>query len=246
MKAALKIGCAFVALAVIVLLASCKSGTSSGRSHHWIRTLQDYAREAEEHGSREAAVPYAIDEEEGEMLIVRSVEEAFSSYEWVLGEPIEEKILTFSRVTGTVDSPESDSIYTVYRFHIEKRLGKSKDPRQPDDFTAAALKALPLRKDEMLVAKSGGNITVDGVLLKKRGTLCFSELMPRRYLLALWTDTSNQIGWLHMGCRSIYSVDGDGLSPRQQEPNTVTTGIKEHYGNSLQRVSEAIEKLQSR
>jgi hypothetical protein len=87
-------------------------------------------------------------------------------------------------------------------------------------------------------------IIVDGVLLKKRGSLCFSELMPRRYLLAVRTDTSGRIGRLEMGCRSIFAIDGDQLSPRQTTPEVVTSGMKERFGNSLASFSKAFRSPQ--
>ena len=93
----------------------------------------------------------------------------------------------------------------------------------------------------MLVIKSGGNVVIDGVLLKKRGSLCFSELMPRRYLLALQMDASNRVGWLAMGCRSIFAIDGDRLSSREPNPGVVISGFKDRFGNSLSAFSRAFQ-----
>ena len=75
-------------------------------------SLREYAKRAREHGSRQALVPYAIDEEEGEMLIVRSIDEALAEYEWVVGEPIEERSITISRTTN---STLPDAIYRFDR-----------------------------------------------------------------------------------------------------------------------------------
>lgn len=199
--------------------------------------LIDYVNRAKEQGSREALVPYNIDEEEGEMLIIRSLEEAMASYEWVVGEPIEEKTLTWARVGA-----EPDSIYTGYRFRISKRLGRSKDARPTNTFEEKALQQLPLREQEVLVLKSGGNIVMQGVLLKKRGSPCFSELLPRPYLLALRTDKSDRVGWLEMGCRSIFSVNGERLIPREQKVEPLTLGMKSRFKNSLVAFSNAFAK----
>jgi len=74
---------------------------------------------------------------------------------------------------------------------------------------------------------------IDGVLLKERGSRCFSELMPRRYLLGLSMDASERVGRLDMGCRSIFSVDGDRLTSRESGPDVFVSGVKERLGNSL-------------
>jgi hypothetical protein len=231
----------FLSCALIGLLAaiSVKCNKNSTTQAHGM-TLRDYARKARERGSREALVPYAFDEEEGDMLEIGSVDDAIASYEWIVGEPIEEQTLTFATWPR---SAEPDSIYTVYRIRVEKRLGKSKYGRPPGPLEEKALREMPLRASEVLVIKSGGNIVVDGVLLKKRRSLCFSELMPRRYLFGLSMDPSGRIGWLAMGCRSIFAVDGDRLAPRETSPEIFTTGVKERFGNSLAAFSKAVQSL---
>jgi hypothetical protein len=227
---------------LFALLASTSySCGNSSRPHTFGRTLRDYARDARQRGAREALVPYAVDEEEGEMLAIRTFEEALREYQWVVGEPIEEKTFTFA---GISNSMEPDSISTVYRIRVEKRFGTSKNVEPADPLEKWSLTEISARRDEMLVLKSGGAIIVDGVLLKKRGSLCFSELMPRRYLLAVRTDTSGRVGRLEMGCRSIFAIDGDQLSPRQSTPEVVTSGMKERFGNSLASFSKAFRSPQ--
>lgn len=201
-------------------------------------TLHDYAKKAREAGSREAAVPYAIDEEEGEMVAADSIDQALQLYDWVVGEPIEEK--TFGFPTRT-NAREPDSIFTVYRFRVEKRFGTTKGPQERNALHIYAMRELPPKSNEVLVLKSGGNLLLDGVLLKKRKSLCFSELMPRRYLLALYMENTGRVGWLALGCRSIFAVDDDLLTPRQTEPEPVTNGLKERFGNSLTALSKALQ-----
>jgi hypothetical protein len=181
-------------------------------------------------------VPYAFDEEEGEMLVVRTLEEAMGEFKWIVGEPIEEKTMSFPTV---INSKEPDSIFTVYRIRVERRFGMSKGVFPADPVLKRCLSMMPPHPDEILVLKSGGVITVDGVLLKKRGSLCFSELMPRRYLLALRMDESGQAGVLEMGCMSIFAIDGDRLSPRQTVTEAITSGMKERFGNSLAAFSNS-------
>src|SRR5260370_37006410 len=54
---------------LLALLASTSySCRNSSRPHTFGRTLRDYSRDAQQRGAREAVVPYAVDEEEGEML----------------------------------------------------------------------------------------------------------------------------------------------------------------------------------
>jgi hypothetical protein len=208
------------------MLAGCSKPHGSPRG----LTLSDYAQKAKDRGAREARVPYASDEEEGEMLVVKSLEEALDEYQWIVGEPIEEKIFSFAQIG---DSSEPDSIFTAYRFRIEKRLGTSRHPGQAGPIEERALRELRPQGNEILVIKSGGNLTVDGVLLKKRGSLCFSELMPRRYLLGLRVDATARTGWIVLGCRGIYSVDEDRLMPRQEAQEPVATGIQNRFKNSL-------------
>jgi hypothetical protein len=73
------------------MFSSCSK--SKPRSHPYGMTLRDYAKKARERGSREALVPYWTDEEEGEMLEIQNFEDAIHSYEWIVGEPIEERTL---------------------------------------------------------------------------------------------------------------------------------------------------------
>jgi hypothetical protein len=225
-------GWAFIGL---LLSTSCEPAPHSNY-HGW--TLRDYARKARERGSSEALVPYAFDEEEGEMLINRNLDEAINSYEWIVGEPIEERTFT---VATSKQLPSADSIYTVYRIRVEKRLGKSRYQRPAGSIEERVLRDMPPRVDDVLVIKSGGNTVVDGVLLKKRGSLCFAELMPRRYLLGLTMDSSRRVGWLAMGCRSIFAVNGDRLSSRETNLEVVTTGIREQLGDSLAAFSKAVQ-----
>ena len=79
------------------------------------------------------------------------------------------------------------------------------------------------------------------MLLKKRGSPCFSELMPRRYLLGLTMNMSDRIGRLEMGCRSIFALDGDQLVPRQIPSEVVTEGMLKRFGNSLISFSKAFQ-----
>jgi hypothetical protein len=196
------------------------------------QALLDVASKARERGSLEASVPYGIDEEEGINLMVPTLDNALSQYEWVVGEPVEEKTIA----TG------GSGIFTIYRFRIEKRSGKHRHPEDHEE--RDIIDALPPREGEILVVKSGGNIVVDGVLLKKRGELCFSELMPHRYLLGMTVSSSGRVGALPMGCRSIFGVDQDRLMPRQPGDDPFTRGVREQLGNSLTAFLTAVEKHQ--
>jgi hypothetical protein len=232
------------AAALVILAALCSCHPTSRPSDRRFRTtLRDYAQKARQHGSREQLVPYAFDEEEGESLMVQSLDSALDSYEWIIGEPIEEKVLTLSRIAAGL---EPDLIFTVYRFRVERRSGKTKYHWSPGDLGVKSLKGMVPGPNEILVIKSGGNTVVDGVLLKKRNSLCFSELMPRRYLLALSMDPSGKLGIPEMGCRSIFAIDGDRLSPRQTDPEIVTLGMKERFGDSLAALFRELERPKDR
>ena len=60
------------------------------------------------------------------MLGIRTFDDALFSYEWIVGEPIEERTFGFASMTN---SNEPDSIYTVYRIRVEARFGRSKYAR---------------------------------------------------------------------------------------------------------------------
>ena len=215
----------------LLALADCRSKIGDdGRAH--VRTLRHIASEARQRGSREASVPYGFDEEEGTNLLVPTLDDALSQYEWVVGEPVEEKTI----------ATEGTGIFTLYRFRVEQRVGKHSHPE--DQGEREILDSLPPRDGELIVVKSGGNIVVDGVLLKKRGELCFSELMPHRYLLGMTVSSSGRVGGLPMGCRSIFGVDQDRLTPRQPGDDPVTQGVREQLGNSLTAFLAAVEKHQ--
>jgi len=217
---------------------ACSGQNNSPVRSSYMRTLRDYASEARDHGEREALVPYGADEEEGEMLAIPTFDDGLFSYEWIVGKPIEERTFGFARMA---DSTEPDSIYTAYRVRVEARFGRSKHPRAFGPFEAKVMSKMTPARDEILVVKSGGNLIVEGVLLKKRGSLCFSELMPRRYLLGLAMNASGRIGLLELGCRSIFSLNGDRLVPRQTSPEAFTNGMRERFNNSLTSFSRAFQ-----
>ena len=168
-------------LMILIALTGCRSKKQEdGRGRGTM--LRDYAAQARARGSLEALVPYGFDEEEGTNLMPPTLDVALSDYEWWVGEPIEEKTIAMGE----------REIYTIYRFRVEQRAGLPQK-RHPEDQSVKEIRAtMPLQDGEILVVKSGGNIVVDGVLLKKRGDLCFSELMPRRYLLGMRIGSSGK------------------------------------------------------
>ena len=214
----------------LIALTGCRSKQKDGRSGQG--RLHDIASKARERGSLEASVPYGFDEEEGENMMVPTLDDALSRYEWLVGEPVEEKTVA----TG------NRGIFTIYRFRVENRAGKHRHPES--QWEKEILDVLPPREGEVLVVKSGGNIVVDGVLLKKRGKMCFSELMAGRYLLGMTISSSGRVGGLPMGCRSIFAVDQDRLTPRQSGDDPVTRGVRDELGNSLTSFLAAVEKHQ--
>ena len=55
----------------------------------------------------------------------------------------------------------------MYRFRVEQRVGRSNN-RLPDGrLDRELLRMMPLRKDEVLVMKSGENIVIEGVFVGK-------------------------------------------------------------------------------
>jgi hypothetical protein len=221
-------------LMTLIALTGCRSKKKDDERAHGT-TLRDYAAQARTRGSSEAVVPYGFDEEEGTNLLLPTLDVALTDYEWWVGEPIEEKAVPLS----------GREIWTIYRFRVEHRAGNPQQRHPEDQWVKEIRTTMPLRDGEILVVKSGGNIVVDGVLLKKRGELCFSELMPRRYLLGMRISSSGQVASLPMGCESIFMVDDDGrLTPRQTEDSPFIHGVREQLGNSLSAFLAAVEKHQ--
>ena len=75
-----------------------------------------------------------------------------------------------------------------------------------------------------------------GVLLLEQNKADLAKAEFTTYTMRRPNDAA---GWLEMGCRSIFAIDGDQLSPRQTIPEIVTAGIKERFGNSLASFSKA-------
>jgi hypothetical protein len=217
---------------ILIALTGCRSKKQDdGRAHGAM--LRDYAAQARARGSLEALVPYGFDEEEGTHLMPPTLDVALSDYEWWVGEPTEEKTVAMG-----------DKIYTIYRFRVEQRAGKPQK-RHPEDQWVSEIRAtMPLRDGEILAVKSGGNIVVDGVLLKKQGSLCFSELMPRRYLPGMRISSSGQVASLPIGCESIFMVDEGRITSRQPSDTPFIHGVREQLGNSLPAFLAAVEKHQ--
>jgi hypothetical protein len=124
---------------------------------------------------------------------------------------------------------------------VERRFGRSKNSLTYGPSENKIAGEMTPTSGEVLVVKSGGNLMVEGVLLKKRGSLCFSELMPHRYLLGLAMNASGRIGVLEMGCRSIFAINGDQLVPRRIHSEVFTDGMQKRFGNSLISFSSAFQ-----
>ena len=145
-------------------------------------TVRWYAAEAKKHGSHEALIGnFGGDSEEGENLLVRCVTDALN-YDWVIGEPIEETTLTWPSWHG---SQEPDSIFTGYRLRVNKRSRPAHNVHPTASIEEEALRKLPPTEDEVLIIKSDGDITIDGVLVKSvarpvslnccRGPICLES-----------------------------------------------------------------------
>lgn len=192
---------------------------------HKQQTLSWRAEMARAKGVREVLLGYAFDEMEGEWVELWDFETALHRVQWVLGEPIEERTVLLD------DDP--DGIFTVYRIRVLERFGQERRDSR-DVVERFALSIMQPKAGEILIIKSGGDVRVDGVLFKKRGPTCFSELMPRKYLLGLTPYKSGQVATLELGCRSINMVDDDGkIRTRAPEDDRVMSGMRDRFHNSL-------------
>jgi hypothetical protein len=127
-------------------------------------------------------------------------------------------------------------IQTWYKFRITETFSQKPviacDGCPP--YPAAPSDMLPLQANEMLVAKSGGNLTYNGVLLIAQNPE-FPDFLPsENYLFVLQLDTASQVGVLSLGPWGAYTVDANAvIHATNPNLNVYSADLSSRYGNSL-------------
>jgi len=93
---------------------------------------------------------------------------------------------------------------------------------------------LPLQANEMLVAKAGGSLTYNGVLLTAQNPE-FPDFLPSEtYMFVMQLDTASQVGVLSVGPSGAYSVDATSIMhPTNPILNVYEADLSSRYGMSL-------------
>ncbi|HXM47159.1 MAG TPA: hypothetical protein VN956_04770 [Pyrinomonadaceae bacterium] len=127
-------------------------------------------------------------------------------------------------------------IETWYKFRINETL--SQKPVTVCDgcapYPTAPADMLPLQANEMLVSKSGGSLSYNGVLLTAQNPE-FPDFLPsENYLFVLQLDTASQVGVLSLGPAGAYTVDASAvIHPTNPILNPYGADLSSRYGMSL-------------
>jgi hypothetical protein len=127
-------------------------------------------------------------------------------------------------------------IQTWYKFRITETLSQkpiiSCDGCPP--YPTAPPDMLPLQANEMLVAKAGGSLTYNGVLLTAQNPE-FPDFLPSEtYMFVMQLDTASQVGVLSVGPSGAYSVDANSIMhPTNPILNVYEADLSSRYGMSL-------------
>jgi hypothetical protein len=105
-----------------------------------------------------------------------------------------------------------DSVRTWYKFRVLDTLSRAKNSYNYP-LSEAPPELLPLQADEILVAESGGTVTVDGVEVSwgepgQPGLRAYDE--RQKYLLFLLVDPASKIGTTDLGSTGVLVVSDDG------------------------------------
>lgn len=152
-------------------------------------------------------------------------------------------------VTGTIRSSQAfptgsynNNVTTLYKLRLTGIVGGNR-PLAPLRSTIPT-ELLPLLPGELLVAVSGGRLTIDGVEIISDSALSRQLIVGNSYLLFLDTrGIGTVVTAIRGGPLGAYEMRGDSIRALSKEANPVAIDIESRFHNSLLEVSRRIRAL---
>jgi hypothetical protein len=161
------------------------------------------------------------------------IDQALATYTVVLAKPVESRTYELT----------SNDLITWYKFRIIESLSTPKSPACPScEPTSAPTELLPLKPDEFLLAKNGGQLVIDGVEIEQveRDFPQYEE--GKKYLLLLSMYPSG-VATTAGGPLGVFLVNDDStLSPINNRRHRIKEGLKEKFSDSTDRLRENLKR----
>jgi hypothetical protein len=165
-----------------------------------------------------------------------STEEILLKYSAVVAKPVEERSYVW----------DSSQVITWYKFQVVENISQKEYPpcptcsSIPDEMLPQEL--LPLKKDEILLSRFGGALTIDGVNV----TTVNSDFPPfstsNKYLLFITVDARGVAGTAG-GPATLFTANADDtLEPLSKRPHSIKRDVDDRFGRSLRGLREYFRK----
>ncbi|MGH9768799.1 MAG: hypothetical protein ACREAB_15315 [Blastocatellia bacterium] len=124
--------------------------------------------------------------------------------------------------------------------HKQDKIGQETLPEH------VPIRFLPLLPSESLFFVDGGEITVDGIRIKKEiaGENKIELDLQAEYLIAAHLDCEGKLLRKVTSAEGFFHVQGETLKPFGQRDNGLVREIDRKYGNDLARIRSAIQSRQ--
>jgi hypothetical protein len=192
-------------------------------------TLDFYAEQAQAQGLSQYTFPAGIIE----YSVSPSWDDAVSRFSFVLAEPIE--VRSYPRGEGVGGYC---CIQSWYRFRVLETLSSKPTPFPINGFPTDMA---PPQSDQLLIWKSGGRLTRNGVQLFAEEPAFPEYTFGQRYLLILFIDLNTRGGDVSMGSYGVYSVNASGvLTSIDPGGGIFDADLASRYGNSINSLRAAL------
>lgn len=167
--------------------------------------------------------------------VPRTINGALSYYDVIVAEPI---------VRQSFAEDNNQFIKTWYKFRIIETLHQKKSncPGCPAALDPPA-EMLPVGTDQILMARDGGSLTVDGVTIYSPEPSFPAFIIGQKYLLFLALDHDKSVGTLSAGPYGSYIVNsGNSVTPLTNEGwNPLYKEISQKFNGSLDDFSDYLK-----